>query len=129
MAISIKVSRDKLIAALEAKLKLFKKQDADAKKAYDKYQERLKAFLDKIKINILSGYIDIRIESPYAHHISINFLDGDTKFVDSRPIDPGVKVNKHATAISDIENALALLKMSTQTEISTSNYKDVIQYI
>lgn len=131
-AIRIKVPTASIIKALEDRLseneKAQKEQEAVNKKheeAMRKYAAEVYALLTKSK-----SVVERVSVSTWRNEVELNFkVDGKTKFPES-PTKPSTDSRSLGDwQVKEIENALTLLRMSSEPVISASAYKDVVQYL
>ena len=131
-AIRIKVPTASIVKALEDRLseneKAQKEQEAVNKKheeAMRKYAAEVYALLTKNK-----SVVERVSVSTWRNEVELNFkVDGKTKFPEA-PTKPNTDSRSlNDWQVKEIENALTLLRMSTEPTISASAYKDVVQYL
>lgn len=135
-AINVKIATVKVIAALEEKLKTMKADkanEAKARKAYEtareKYRKDLITLASKSKVEIVeasrhtyrdrggNAYVTLGVMVP------IDLLPEEPKDIHSFPD------YQYNEIVSEIENAIRLLKMTDQETVSTSTYNSVAKYL
>jgi hypothetical protein len=131
-AIRIKVPTASIVKALEDRLseneKAQKEQEAVNKKheeAMRKYAAEVYAVLTKNK-----SIVERVSVSTWRNEVEISFKpDSKLKFPEA-PNKPNTDSRSlNDWQVKEIENALTLLRMTTEPTISASAYKDVVQYL
>jgi len=143
-ALSVKVPTSSLIALLEDKIATIKTAIADYPRAKAQYKEDVKAYkksvlnlaLAKIASNpeVLFDNESLDVSTSYRNDVQIT-LDKDLfelPEMPEQPEDPNRKewIGKdHATKLSVLEKTLAVLKLTTQEEVSASTYNSVMELL
>ena len=133
--INVKVPTKKIISALEDSLKKRKQAIADYEKEvaeYEKHeQEVAKAIAEavvsgKAKITeVREGYANWRNDKTKSYVLDVEVAKTFIK-TKERPMNETHALNKE---ISEIENAVRILKMTEAQEVSTSTYAGVARYL
>lgn len=135
-AINVKIATVKVIAALEEKLKTMKADKANEvkiRKAYDtareKYRKDLLALASKSKSEVVdanrSSYRDRNGKAyvTFGVYVPTEDLPEEPKEINTFPD------YQYNEIVSEIENAIRLLKMTDQETVSTSTYNSVAKYL
>jgi chromosome segregation ATPase len=133
--ISVKVSTKKVIDALEKALHKRKTQIADYEKAVKEHNQAEKEFRDSLaelfrsgkgKVTSVSKSYNYRNEDSNKYELSIEF-PASVK----APKEPKQEFREWEIKqeIEELENAIAVLKMTDEETISTSTYKGVARFI
>jgi hypothetical protein len=132
-SISVKIPTTKLISALEAKLAEYNsmRDNYDSLKAkYEKDMEAWKKEVAKLVTpkNLDSIIVNDRHWRTHEHQISMvyNIKSSD---VPKQPEAPKAFSYVEREAVDQIENAIRILRMTEQEEVSTSTYNAVAQYL
>ena len=133
--INVKVPTKKIISALEDSLKKRKQAIADYEKEvaeYEKHeQEVAKAIAEavvsgKAKITeVREGYANWRNDKSKTYVLDVEVAKTFIK-TKERPMNETRALNEE---ISEIENAVRILKMTEAQEVSTSTYAGVARYL
>jgi hypothetical protein len=134
-SINVKIPTHKVIAGLEAKLaELVKhKETYPARRAqYDKdlarWNEQVFAFVKKpvdISVSDFSSYM--RRDNEYE--VVVRYSVPKSQTLPEKPKAPSNPNYLDNEAIENIENALRILKLTEQEEVSTSTYNAVSKYL
>jgi hypothetical protein len=143
-ALSVKVPTSSLIALLEDKIATIKTAIADYPRAKAQYKEDVKSYkksvlnlaLAKIASNpeVLFDNESLDVSTSYRNDVQIT-LDKDLfelPEAPEQPEDPSRKewIGKdHTTKLSVLEKTLAVLKLTTQEEVSASTYNSVMELL
>jgi hypothetical protein len=143
-ALSVKVPTSSLIALLEDKIATIKTAIADYPRAKAQYKEDVKTYkksvlnlaLTKIASNpeVLFDNQSLDVSTSYRNDVQIT-LDKDLfelPEMPEQPEDPSRKewIGKdHTTKLSVLEKTLAVLKLTTQEEVSASTYNSVMELL
>ena len=135
-SINVKVTTSKVITALEKALSDRQKEVADYAKAKKDYQKEVKEFQDTLADLFRSGkgkVTDVSKYNSYRHNEETNKYQMTVEFPASvkSPKEPEQNHNDWAIKadIEELENAIALLKMTDEEYVSTSTYKGVARLI
>ena len=135
-AINVKIATVKVIAALEEKLKGMKADkanEAKARKAYEtareKYRKDLIAVATKSKAEVIEAGRSTYRDRGNKAYVTLSVLIP----IEDLPEEPK-EVNlfpdyQYNEIVSEIENAIRLLKMTDQETVSTSTYNSVAKYL
>lgn len=133
--INVKVSTKKVIDALQKALDLRKKQLADydkAKKEYDKavvdFQDSLSELFraGKGKVVSVSKANTWREPSTNKYEIVIDF---PVSIKEPKEVEGNFHGWQHTQEIEELENAIAVLKMTDEEMVSTNTYAGVAKFI
>ena len=133
--ISVKVSTKKVIDALEKALAERKKSIADNEKAKKEYDKAVTEFRDSLAEMFRSGKGKVTSVSK-AHNFRYN--EENNKYEITVEFPASVKAPKEPENLNDwsmksdieeLENAIAVLKMTDEETINTSTYKGVARFI
>lgn len=133
-SINVKVSTVKVVKALETALAERKKQIADAEKAQKEYNKALNEFRDSIADAFRSG----KGKVVNTHQVRSWGSDKGNKWEITvefpasmkEPQSPqGIVEWQVKQDIEELENAIALLKMTDEEFVSTNTYKGVARLI
>jgi hypothetical protein len=132
-ALTVKVSVDKVIKALETKLaqveKDYASQEANEAK-FNKAQDAWKKQSAKILIDSFSKAENIRIASRYNGSTNIDFDVNGAKLPDEPKRDFEVIVEwKYRETKEDINNAIRILRLTDEEVVSTSTMRSISQYL
>jgi hypothetical protein len=132
-SISVKIPTAKLISALEARLAEYEdiRDNYDSLKAkHEKAMEAWKKQVAKLTApsNLNSIVVNDRYWRTNEHeiHMVYNIKASD---VPKQPEAPKMFSYVEREAVENIENALRILRMTEQEEVSTSTYNAVAQYL
>jgi hypothetical protein len=132
-SISVKIPTSKLISALEARLAEYVsiRDNFDAlKEKHDKSMSKWREEVVKLvspkavkEVGVSTSY-----RNPGHHEVVVSYLipEGD---VSKQPEAPKAFSYVERDAITEIENAIRILRMTDQEEVSTSTYNAVAQYL
>jgi hypothetical protein len=136
-SINVKIATGKLVSALEDKVVALEAEIADYKAEREKFNNTVESWessvLKAAGVKRNEFFKDVRIATPYnaPHHYEI-----EVKYyipvasVDERPVfDNGLSTWENKEAIKEIGNAIRILKMTDQEEVSTSTYNAVSRYL
>jgi chromosome segregation ATPase len=133
--ISVKVSTKKVIDALEKALAERKKSIADNEKAKKEYDKAVTEFRDSLAEMFRSG--KGKVTSVSKSH-AYRYNEENNKYEITVEFPASVKAPKEPENIHDwsmksdieeLENAIAVLKMTDEETINTSTYKGVARFI
>ncbi len=132
-SISVKIPTTKLISALETKLAEYNsmRNNYDSLKAkHEKAMEAWKKEVAKLVTpsNLDSIIINDRYYRTNEHQISMVY-NIKASGVPKQPEAPKAFSYIEREAVENIENALRILRMTEQEEVSTSTYNAVAQYL
>jgi hypothetical protein len=130
-AISVKVSTPKVIKALEDKL-------ADGKKAIVNNEKKRKDY-EKVEKTWAKEVTDLAIKhiskaevSAYENYrselqVTINLPAGTFKFPEKPNLELEQELSRYE--VSEIENAIRILKMTDEEVVNASTFKSIAQYL
>lgn len=133
--INVKIATDKIVEALDKKLSEIQKAKADELKNKEAYDKAVKDWEAKI--------IKAIPAKPTAVEVSQNHYRYDSKTVvvsqrfevalDKLPKKPEqpqtIPDYQYREMVEEIGNAIRILKLTDQTEVSTSTYNSVAKYL
>jgi hypothetical protein len=134
--ISVKVSTKKVIDALEKALGERKKEVAENEKARKDHEKAVTEFRDTLAEMFRSGkgkVTQVSKASSYRYNEENNKYEITVEFPASvkAPKEPEILNNDWSlkSDIEELENAVAVLKMTDEETINTSTYKGVARFI
>ena len=134
-SINVKVSTKKVIDALQKALDLRKKQLADYDKAKKEYDKAVVDFQDSLAEMFRSGkgkVVSVSRNNYWRVPLS-NSYELNIEFPASVKEPKDVKGNfhgwQHTQEIDELENAIAVLKMTDEEMVSTNTYAGVAKFI
>ena len=130
---NVKVSTEKLIKALEEALQKRLSDKAKAEKEQEEYTKEVKKFEQSLielvgtkKLTLLSASIRNQWRSE-SKEVEFTFSISDSV---KAPVAPESNVYRYMNnEVAEIQNAIAILKMTDEEYVSTSTYKGVAQYL
>lgn len=137
-SIAVRIKTAKVIESLEASLKKMSKEKETEKARKEKYAKDLEAWEKKVK-----GYA-LKMPKPkeaqlasHAYYmrgnnsVSVQFtVEVPKDKVPARPEMPETMADwEYREAVENIENALRLLRMTDQEEVSTGTYNKIAKYL
>lgn len=130
MAVRVKISRLKMIEALNEVIKNNEKAVKERKAADAQYEKDNAKYVADITALIKKGNLKIDRVSKYFRSLTI---DINIENVDHSTL-PEEPERKHVSYLNDYEikevkNAIRLLELSDEEYINTSTYKDVAKYL
>lgn len=141
-SIAVRIKTEKVIASLEASLEKIRKDKENEKVLAEKYEKEYEAWLETVKKYALSmpKPKDTKKLSVGDHYhrlsstsktIAVQFtVDVPRDKVTARPEKTEVMSDwEYREAVENIENALRLLKMTDQEEVSTGTYNKIARYL
>ena len=133
--INVKVSTKKVIDALQKALDLRKKQLADYDKAKKEYAKAVVDFQDSLAERFRAGkgkVVSVSRNNSWREPLS-NSYELNIEFPASVKEPKDVKGNfhgwQHTQEIDELENAIAVLKMTDEETVSTNTYAGVAKFI
>ena len=136
-SINVKIPTGKLVSALQDRLVALEAEIADYKAEREKFGNTVESWessvLKAAGVKRNEFFKDARIGTPYnaPHHYEVEVRYYiPIASVDERPVfDSGVSTWQNEEAIKEIGNAIRILKMTDQEEVSTSTYNAVSRYL
>lgn len=132
---NVKIATDKIISALEAKLEQLHKNKADEKKNKEAYDKAVKDWEAKViklapaKPKSVLVSTNYRYGSEYPVEVVQKFEVSADK-LPPRPEQPEtIGDYLYREMVEEISNAVRILKLTDQTEVSTSTYNSVAKYL
>lgn len=134
-AINVKVSTKKVIDALQKALDLRKKQLADYDKAKKEYDKEVLDFHDSIaelfragkgKVISVSRNNNWRVPVSNSYELNIEF---PASVKEPKEVEGNFHGWQHTQEIDELENAIAVLKMTDEEMVSTNTYAGVAKFI
>jgi hypothetical protein len=142
-SIAVRIKTEKVIASLEASLEKMRKEKESEKALKEKYDKDYEAWLEKVKkyalsmpkpkdtkgVTVGSTHYHLRAIATKAYTVEVRYEVPVDK-VPPRPEEPKVISDwEYRDAVENIENALRLLNMTDQEEVSTGTYNKIAQYL
>jgi hypothetical protein len=142
-SIAVRIKTEKVIASLEASLEKMRKEKESEKALKEKYDKDYEAWLEKVKkyalsmpkpkdtknVTVGSTHYHLRAEATNSYWVEVRHEVPADK-VPPRPEQPTVISDwEYREAVDNIENALRLLRMTDQEEVSTGTYNKIAQYL
>jgi len=142
-SIAVRIKTEKVIASLEASLEKMRKEKESEKALREKYDKDYEAWLEKVKkyalsmpkpkdtknVTVGSTHYHLRAEATNSYWVEVRHEVPVDK-VPPRPEQPTVISDwEFRDAVDNIENALRLLRMTDQEEVSTGTYNKIAKYL
>lgn len=134
-AINVKIPTAKVIEALENKLAELQEE----KETYPARRAQFEADFDVWKLTLAQMVDTTKIDSVQVNErrwsskpeidVLITYTIQATKDIPERPEPPANPGYREREMEDNIENALRILKMTEQTEVSASTYNSIAQYL
>jgi hypothetical protein len=134
--INLKVSKAKLVSALETKLEQIRANKTNEKKALQAYDKAVEAWRKKVVASIPKTR---KPDEVSVCTLAYGSFAGKTKveityYLDNAPERPENDVEvladyAYREAVSEIESAIRILALSDDEVVSTSTYKSVAKYL
>ena len=136
--INVKVPTVKVIKGLQSALDNRKKQLADSDKGQKDYDKAREDFIKSVTESVLSGKVKV-LETEVSRYYNKN----EPRVILTCSVPKGLKEPQSddfgiitgwakqnvESEISELENAIRILKMTEATEVSTSTYSGVAKYL
>lgn len=130
-AISVKVATTKVIKALEDKLETSKKAIASNEKKRKDYEKVEKAYSKEVAElvfkNISKAEVNAHENWRNEVNVTITLPNGAIKLPEKPSIDLERELGQYE--ITEIENAIRILKMTDEETVNASTFKQVAQYL
>lgn len=136
--INLKVSKARLVDALEKKLAKIKADKANEKSDQEKYTKAVEAWERKVVGSVpksqkpddisISNYAYGLVKGKTKVEISY-YLDTDTLPEKPKRTVEALTDHDYRIAVEEIESALRILVLSDEETVSTSTYKSVAKYL
>lgn len=130
-AISVKVATTKVIKALEDKLETSKKAIANNEKKRKDYEKVEKAYAKEVAElvfkNISKAEVNAHENWRNEVNVTITLPNGAIKLPEKPSIDLERELGQYE--ITEIENAIRILKMTDEETVNASTFKQVAQYL
>ena len=139
-SIAVRIKTEKVIASLEASLEKMRKEKESEKALKEKYDKDLEAWqntVKKVALDMPKPKDTDRVVVGHRYGVNNN-RPYDVQFVVEVPADKVPPRPEEPKAMSDweyreavehIENALRLLRMTDQEEVSTGTYNKIAKYL
>ena len=142
-SIAVRIKTEKVIASLEASLEKMRKEKESEKALKEKYDKDYEAWLERVKkyalnmpkpkdtkqVTVGSSHYHLRASATKTYTVEVRHEVPVDK-VPPRPEEPKVISDwEFRDAVDNIENALRLLRMTDQEEVSTGTYNKIAQYL
>ena len=135
-AISVKVATPKVIKALETKLATIKKDYASQEANEAKYQKAVTAWnkeISKVAVANISKAENLRTNyRSWNKTINVDFdITISENDLPTQPERDFTSMNKHTyeEMVSDIGNALSILRMTDEETVNATTMKSIAQYL
>jgi hypothetical protein len=135
-AISVKIPVATMLKDSEDALARLKSESENKDAVMAEYVIRYNAWLHSVFTSVADTikFDTDTVSLGYKYNDSSNFIDikvkFDSKLNDSKPIKPDFLGGyQYEEAVKSLESAIFLLKKTEQTEVSTSTYGAIIQYL
>jgi antitoxin component of MazEF toxin-antitoxin module len=139
-SIAVRIKTEKVIASLEASLEKMRKEKESEKARKEKYDKDLEAWQSTVKKVALDMPKPKDMDRVVVGHRygGNNNRPYDVQFVvevpadkvPPRPVEPQSMSDwEYREAVEHIENALRLLRMTDQEEVSTGTYNKIAKYL
>jgi len=134
-SINVKIPTHKVVSSLAAKLSELKalKQEYPARRA--KYEKELAKWNDQV-FTFVGKPVDISVSefSSYMrrdgeYEVTVRYAVPKSQAIPEKPTAPTNPGYMENEAIENIENALRILRLTEQEEVSTSTYNAVAKYL
>ena len=142
-SIAVRIKTEKVIASLEASLEKMRKEKESEKALKEKYDKDYEAWLEKVKkyalsmpkpkdtknVVVGSSHYHLRAIATKTYTVEVRHEVPVDK-VPPRPEEPkAISDWEYREAVENIENALRLLHMTDQEEVSTGTYNQIARYL
>ena len=133
--INVKVSTKKVIDALQKALDLRKKQLADYDKAKKEYDKAVVDFQDSLAEMFRSGkgkVVSISRNNSWREPSTNKYelvIDFPASVKEPKDVEGNCHGWQHTQEIDELENAIAVLKMTDEEMVSTNTYAGVAKFI
>ena len=130
-ALSVKVATPKVIKALEAKLEAGTKAVANNEKKRKEYEKLEKAWAKEVADLAVKqiSKADVSANENWRGEININLSlpAGSIKLPAKPDLDLEQELNRYE--VTEIENAIRILKMTDEETVNASTFKTIAQYL
>jgi hypothetical protein len=130
-AISVKVATTKVIKALEDKLDASKKAITNNEKKRKDYEKVEKAYSKEVAEIVFKqiAKADVSAHENWRNEVNVTITlpAGSVKLPEKPSIDLERELGQYE--ISEIENAIRILKMTDEETVNASTFKQVAQYL
>jgi hypothetical protein len=142
-SIAVRIKTEKVIASLEASLEKMRKEKESEKGLKEKYDKDYDAWLETVKkyalsmpnpkdtknVTVGSTHYHLRAVATKTYAVEVRHEVPVDK-VPPRPEEPKSMSDwEYREAVEHIENALRLLRMTDQEEVSTGTYNKIAKYL
>ena len=130
-ALSVKVATPKVIKALEAKLEAGTKAITNNEKKRKEYEKVEKAWAkevaDLVFKQISKAEVSANENWRNEIHVNIQLPAGSIKLTEKPTIELEQELGRYE--ITEIENAIRILKMTDEETVNASTFKSIAQYL
>lgn len=130
-AISVKVATTKVIKALEDKLDASKKAITNNEKKRKDYEKVEKAYAKEVADIVFKqiSKADVSAHENWRNEVNVTITlpAGSVKLPEKPSIDLERELGQYE--ISEIENAIRILKMTDEETVNASTFKTIAQYL
>ncbi len=134
--ISVKIATVKVIKALEEKLIQFKKEYSEQETLERKYQKEQEAYKKAlIEYALANAKLAQNFRTNYRQYNRTLNIDFDITVDESKlPKEPErdytiIHTSEYNDTVTEIENAVRILKMTDEEVVSTSTYNTIARYL
>jgi hypothetical protein len=130
-ALSVKVATPKVIKALEAKLEAGTKAITNNEKKRKEYEKVEKAWAKEVSEiaykHISKAEVSASDNWRGETNVNIQFATGVVKFPEKPTIELEQELGRYE--VTEIENAIRILKMTDEETVNASTFKTIAQYL
>jgi hypothetical protein len=130
-ALSVKVATPKVIKALEAKLEAGTKAIANNEKKRKEYEKTEKVWAKEVADLVIKqiAKAEVSANENWRGEVSVNFTipTGAIKLPEKPSIDLEQELGRYE--VTEIENAIRILKMTDEETVNASTFKSIAQYL
>jgi len=130
-ALSVKVATPKVIKALEAKLEAGTKAISNNEKKRKEYEKVEKAWAKEVADLVIKqiSKAEVNANENWRGEVSVNFTvpSGSIKLPEKPSIELEQELGRYE--VTEIENAIRILKMTDEETVNASTFKSIAQYL
>jgi hypothetical protein len=130
-AISVKVATTKVIKALEDKLESAKKAEVNNEKKRKEYEKVEKAWAKEVADIVFKQLSKAEVSAHENWRNETNLTITVPSGLVKLPEKPSIQLERELSVyeISEIENAIRILKMTDEETVNASTFKQIAQYL
>ena len=130
-SIRVKISRDKLIEALEDRIAKSNEAKVENEARKEEHAEAQSEYANEILGLVKTGKVTISHVSrrSWNPHVDVSFVPVEGSTLPKEPDLELVEGELPVYQISEIQNAIRLLLLSDEETVNTSTYKSVVGYL